>query len=43
MSVGTKVSLVVGVLFAAVLAFYYGVGSPVKNDLNSVLKNQTSD
>ena len=43
MSVGTKVSLVVGVLFAAVLAFYYGVGSPVNNDLNSVLKNQTSE
>lgn len=43
MSVGTKVSLVVGVLFAAVLAFYYGLGSPVKNDLDSATKNQTSE
>ncbi|MCH8823117.1 MAG: LysM peptidoglycan-binding domain-containing protein [Planctomycetes bacterium] len=43
MSVGTKVSLVVGVLFAAVLAFYYGVGSPVKNDLESASKNQASE
>ncbi len=43
MSVGTKVSLVVGVLFAAVLAFYYGLGSPVKNDLESASKNQSSE
>lgn len=43
MSVGTKVSLVVGVLFAAVLAFYYGLGSPVKNDLESASKNQASE
>ncbi len=43
MSVGTKVSLVVGVLFAAVLAFYYGLGSPVKNDLETASKKQESE
>ena len=44
MSVGTKVSLVVGVLFAAVLAFYYGIGSPpVNSDLDSVSNTQISE
>lgn len=42
MSVGTKVSLVVGVLFAAVLAFYYGLGSTAKSDLETASLNQAS-